>query len=316
MSDGFRVALFGSPAFGVPVLERLHAEHDVVLAVTQPDKPAGRGLKLRAPPVAERARELGLAVAQPRRLRGDETFAARLAALAPDVAVTAAYGKILPQTLLGVPRHGFLNAHASLLPAYRGAAPIQWALIRGETETGISVMQTEAGLDTGPVRHVLRTGIGPDETAPELFERLSRLAADAVSEALARLAAGRLPCEPQDDAAATLAPLLSREDGRIRWSDSARAGYDRWRGVLAWPGSWFPHAGNPVRVDELVPVPTPPAAAGAAPGTLLAAEEAGVTVACADGALRLVRVTPAGRRTMPARDWLAGSRVAEGDRLE
>lgn len=319
MRSRLRVALFSSPAFGLPLLARLADEHELVLVVTQPDRRAGRGMKLRAPAVAARARETGLPLAQPARLGKDEDapFAQRLQEADLDVAVTAAYGKILPAALLTIPRHGFLNAHASLLPAYRGAAPIQWALIHGERETGISVMQTEAGLDTGPVRHVVRTDIGPRETAPMLFERCAQLAADAVSEALALLAADRLPCVPQDHAAATAAPLLTREDGRIRWHESARAGYDRWRGVLAWPGSWFPHAGGAVRVDELTVLPRDPSQPPAtAPGTILAATPAGVDVACGDhDALRLLRVTPAGRRTMPAYDWIVGSDLREGGRL-
>lgn len=315
MSGGLRVALFGSPAFAVPVLDRLHAEHEVALVVTQPDKPAGRGMKLRSPAVAARARELDLPVAQPVRLRADAAFRERIGRLDLDVAVTAAYGKILPGALLDVPRHGFLNAHASLLPAYRGAAPIQWALIHGERETGISVMQTEAGLDTGPVRHVLRTPIGREETAPDLFERLSGLAAHAVSEALVLLRDGALPSVPQDDERASLAPLLDREDGRIRWHDTADEGYDRWRGVLAWPRSWFEADGESVRADRLLPVPMPEETLGSEPGTILALRDDGVDVACATGALRLLRVTPAGRRTMPARDWLLGSRLEAGDRL-
>ncbi|MDZ7800645.1 MAG: methionyl-tRNA formyltransferase [Trueperaceae bacterium] len=316
MTDRLRVALFGSPAFGVPVLERLHDEHEAALVVTRPDAPAGRGMRVRPCAVAARAAELGLPLFQPRRwVRNDEAVE-RLRALDLDVAITAAYGRILPEAVLGVPRHGFLNAHASLLPKLRGAAPVQWALIQGFDETGITVMQTEAGLDTGPIRHVVRTQIGPHETAPDLFTRLADLAADAVSEALRALAKGALPLVPQDDAEATHAPRLTKEDGRIRFADPAAAVYDRWRGVLAWPGSWFERAGERVRVDELArdAGDTAPAAGGGAePGTVLEVGEAEVRVACGRGAVRLLRVTPAGRRTMAAADWARGAHLGEGD---
>lgn len=315
MTRRFRVASFGSPAFGVPVLERLHDEHDVLLVVTRPDARAGRGMRRRPCAVAARATELGLPLVQPERLRKNPEFEATLRELDLDVAVTAAYGNILPPRLLEVPRHGFLNLHASILPALRGAAPIQWALIEGFEETGVTVMQTEAGLDTGPIRHVRRTEIGPDETAPDLFARLAELAAEAISQALALLAEGRLPLIPQDDAEATHAPLLRKEDGRIRFSDPARAVYDRWRGVLAWPGSWFVHEGARVRVDELAPDAGAAPRGDAAPGTIVRAGDGELVVGCGDGAIRIVRVTPEGRRTMPAADWARGARLQEGDRL-
>lgn len=313
MTSPLRVALFGSPPFALPTMERLHAEHDLVLAVAQPDKPAGRGMRARRPAVARRADELGVLVAQPARLRRDEAFRARFQGAALDVAVTAAYGKILPGDLLGVPRHGFLNAHASLLPALRGAAPIQWALIRGHTETGVTVMQTEPGLDTGPIRHAVRTEIDRDETAPELSDRLSRLAADAMSEALRLLAAGRLPSEPQDDDLATEAPLLTKEDGHLRWRDAARAVYDRWRGVVAWPGTRFAHGDERVRVDRLR-VAADDGRDGV-PGEVLAIGADAVRVACGAGAVELDEVTPPGRHPMAAAAWARGAGLQTGDRL-
>src|SRR5690625_4190448 len=235
-----KTVLFGSPAFAVPVLDRLHADFNVAAVVTQPAKPAGRGMRLRQPPLAVRAHELGLEVVQPARLKGNTEFAAWLADLEPDVAVTAAYGRILPAGLLGIPREGFLNVHASLLPRWRGAAPIQWALIAGDQETGISIMQTEEGLDTGPVRLRRPTPVGPHETAPELFSRLALLGAEAAAEALRLLALGELPSEPQDERHVTLAPPLKREDGRLDFSRPAQESYDRFRGVAAWPGTFFP----------------------------------------------------------------------------
>lgn len=312
MSRSFRLAFFGSPEYAVPSLERLAEEHEVVLAVAQPDAPAGRGMAMRVPAVAERARELGIPVAQPERVRRDEAFHARFASLAPDVAVTVAYGQILPKRLLEIPTHGFLNAHASLLPAWRGAAPIQWALVHGDEETGVTVMQTDPGLDTGPVRHVLRTPIAADETAPDLFDRLSLLSAEALSQALALLARGRLPSEPQDDAQASLAPLLRKEDGHVRWEDDATAVRDRWRGVAVWPGSRFRHDGRWLRADRIEPVALE---ADAPPGTVLSIEREGVVVACGRGAVRLTTVTRPGKPAMPAVDWAHGARLKVGDRL-
>ncbi len=313
MSVPLRVALFGSPAFALPLLDRLASEHELVLAVAQPDAPAGRGMRVRVPPVAARARELGVALAQPERLKRNAAFHERLGAAELDVAITAAYGKILPPSLLDLPRHGFLNAHASLLPELRGAAPIQWALIRGHRRTGVTVMQTDAGLDTGPIRHALATEIDADETAPELSDRLSRLAAEAISRALAALAEGRLPSRPQDDARATLAPLLRKEDGHVRWDDPARAAYDRWRGVLAWPGTRFALDGRRVRVDAMT-VADDEGTLGA-PGEVLAIEDEAVRVACGHGAVLLRRVTPPGRPAMPAAAWARGARLREGERL-
>ncbi len=308
-----RVAFFGSPAFGVPVLHRLHAEHEVVLVVTQPDAPAGRGMRVRVPPVASEARLLGLSLDQPARIRRDGDFAERLRAARPDVAVTAAYGQILPAALLSIPEHGFLNAHASLLPRLRGAAPIQWALILGHHETGVTVMETEAGMDTGPVRHVLRTAIEPTETAPELSERLSLLAAEAISEALTMLADDRLPRTPQDDAQATYAPLLTKEHGDVHWQDDASDVLNRWRGVRAWPGTRFRHDDRQVRVDlmELAAHEGRPGRAG----DVLNVDADGAVVACGVGAVRLRTVTPAGRASMPAADWARGAHLEEGERL-
>lgn len=314
MSGPFRLAFFGSPAYAVPSLERLADEHELVLVVAQPDAPAGRGMGMRAPPVAERAREWGVPLAQPARVRRDDAFLARFAEIAPDVAVTVAYGQILPEALLDVPRHGFLNAHASLLPAWRGAAPIQWALMHGDEETGVTIMQTDPGLDTGPVRHVLRTPIEEHETAPELFARLAELSAEALSQALDRLARGELPSLPQDDRRSSLAPLLRKEDGDVRWADDAADVRNRWRGVAAWPGSRFRHDDRWLRADRIDLVAAA-GDAGAAPGTVLAIDRDGVEVACGSGTVRLARVTPPGRRAMPAADWARGARLKVGDRL-
>jgi methionyl-tRNA formyltransferase len=270
-------------------------------------------MAVRPPPVAARAREAGLPLAQPARVGRDDAFLERFRALAPDVAVTVAYGQILPQRLLDVPRHGFLNAHASLLPAWRGAAPIQWALIHGDRVTGVTVMQTEAGLDSGPIRHVAPTGIAPHETARELFDRLAELSAEALSDALRALARGGLPSRPQDDAAATRAPRLRKEDGDVRWQEPAQRVVDRWRGVVVWPGSRFRQADRTVRAD-VVELARPEGRLGH-PGEVLTVGEVAIEVACGSGSVRLRRVTPPGKASMPAADWARGARLVEGDHL-
>ena len=307
-----RVALFGSPTFALPVLDTLLAHHEVVLVVAQPDKPAGRGNKLTPPPVAARARELGVRLEQPSRLKRNEGFFELVRSLELDVAVTAAYGKILPQTLLNIPKHGFLNVHASLLSKYRGAAPIQWALINGETQTGISIMQTEAGLDTGPVRLVRRLEINPDDTASELFGKLSTLGAEALTDALDKLERNELPSCPQNDAEATHAPLLSKDDGRIRWREPAAQLYNRYRGVFAWPGSFTAYSDKPLKVSRLSLVAGD---SSAQPGEVVSVLPEGVTVQSAAGALRLEIVQPAGKPKMPAYSWANGYGVKPGTRL-
>lgn len=305
-----RVALFGSPAFALPTLEALHNRREVVLVVTQPDKAAGRGLKTRSPATAVRAKELGVRLEQPTRLKGNETFHALLRELKIDVAVTAAYGKILPQSLLDIPRHGFLNVHASLLPKLRGAAPIQWALINGETETGVTIMQTEAGLDTGPIRLQKRLSIGPDDTASELFERLATLGAEALTEALERLEAGTLPCEPQNEGAATHAPLLIKEDGKVRWTDSAEAIYNRFRGVEAWPGTWTSWRDGTLKIHDLSPqIASHPHEAG----QILSIDADGVLVAAGKGAVWLRTVQPPGKSRMDAYAWANGYSIKKGN---
>ncbi len=319
-----RVAFFGSPAFALPSLEALLRRHDVVMVVSQPDKPAGRGMRLSPPPVAERARQLGLELWQPTRLRKDEEFLGRLGELDLDVGVTAAYGRILPPAVLEAPRQGVLNVHASLLPAYRGAAPIQWALIEGEDETGVTIMQTEEGLDTGPIRLQRRVAIEPGEDSTALAGRLSRLGAEALTEALDLLAEGTLPSTAQDEARATLAPLLTPQDGRVRWSDPAERVLARFRGVSAWPGTSFEHGGERVKVTAMTTAASDDAElrriAGddadawlaAAPGTVLQASDDGLTVRTGGGAVTLGSLRPPGGREMGASAWARGRGAAEG----
>ena len=309
-----RVALFGSPDFAVPVLQALNEQHEVVLVVTQPDKPVGRGLKLKAPPTAEEAQRLDLRLEQPPRLKKNEAFHELMRGLELDVAVTAAYGKILPSSLLAIPEHGFLNVHASLLPKYRGAAPIQWALINGERETGVSIMQTEAGLDTGAVRHVRKLQILPEDDALTLFDKLSELGVEAIIEALERLEQGTLPCHPQDDEQATLAPLLTKDDGRVRWDDTAEVINNRFRGVIAWPGSWTTYEDKTLKVHGLELSQNALEKQGN-PGEILNINSDGVTVATGENALRLTTVQPPNKAKMSAADWANGYHAKVGDTL-
>jgi len=302
-----RVVFFGSPAWAVPVLEALAERHDVVLAVTQPDKPAGRGLKLKESPVAARARELGIPVLKPKRLKKNPEFLEAFKALRPDVAVVAAYGKIIPPEVLAVPKHGFLNLHPSLLPKYRGAAPVNWALIEGETETGVSIMRLDEGMDTGPIYRQLRVPIRPEETAAELSERLRDLGIPLLLEVLEDLE-HETP-RPQEGEP-SYAPLLTKEDGRIRFEEPAEKILARHRGVQPWPGSWFWHRGKRVKVHALRPEP-----GEGAPGEVLAVGPEGVLVAAGEGAVRLMTVQPEGKRLMPAEAWARGYGVRPGGKL-
>jgi len=308
-----RVAFFGSPEFALPTLETLLRLHDVITVVTQPAKPAGRGLELRQPAAARVALAAGVPLAQPRRLR-DPGFIDSLRALELDVAVTAAYGRILPPALLAVPRHGVLNVHASLLPRWRGAAPIQRALIAGDEETGVTIMQTEEGLDTGPIRLQRRVAVAATDDAVTLAVTLAQLGAEVLTEALTLLAEGSLPLTPQDDSAATAAPPLTAEDGHIRWSDSARDVLNRHRGVAGWPGSSFEHDGTRVKVLSMA-AHEEAAAPGAAPGQVVGLGPGSVSVATGSGTVELLEVRPASRGAMSARAWANGRAVREGTTL-
>nr|WP_233493242.1 MULTISPECIES: methionyl-tRNA formyltransferase [unclassified Meiothermus] len=309
MSTSRRLAFFGSPAWAVPVLEALHDHHQVVLVVAQPDKPAGRGLSLTPPPVAQRARQLGLPVAQPHRLRNNAEFAQQIRALDLDVAVTAAYGKILPAELLELPRHGFLNLHPSDLPKYRGPAPVQWTLINGDPETAVCIVQTDPGMDTGPVVARWRTTVEPDEDAVRLANRLRDRGIQLLLEALRDLE--HLTPEPQP-LEGTHAPMLKKEDGRVRWTEAARAIYDRHRGVQPWPGSWFEHEGKRVKAISLRP--REGRASGVA-GTVLEVTPNSLIVTAGEGAVELLEVQPEGKRPMRAADWARGYGVKMGTHL-
>jgi methionyl-tRNA formyltransferase len=306
----FRAIFFGSPAFAVASLEALHAIAEVVGVVCQPDKPAGRGLALTAPAVKVRAAELGLSVVQPAKLKTGE-FAEWVRATHADVALVVAYGRILRRDVLDGPRLGCVNVHGSLLPRYRGAAPITWAVVQGEAETGVTLMKLDEGMDTGPTFARVATPIGEDETAGELGERLARIGAEAVREWLPRYVAGTCVLEPQDDAAATMAPMLEKDDGRIDWAKPARQVHDHVRGMSPWPGAFSVARDRPVKVRATRVVSGE--RRGARPGEVLIADKTRVLVACGEDTVELVTVQPEGKRAMRAAEWAMGRGVAEGD---
>jgi methionyl-tRNA formyltransferase len=317
-SSRFRALFFGSPAFAVPSLDALHAVADVVGVVCQPDKPAGRGLALSAPAVKVRAQELGIAVVQPTKLRTGE-FGQWVRDQRADVALVVAYGRILPADVLAGPRLGCVNVHASLLPRYRGAAPITWAVVRGERATGVSMMKLDEGMDTGPVFAAATTPIGDDETAGAVSERLARTGGEMTREWLPRYVAGDYVLAPQDDARATTAPILKKDDGRIDWGKSAGEIHDHVRGMNPWPGAFTTAHARSLKVHAtrvLRETGAPPAGATPAPpGVVVLADKTMLVVACGAGLVELESVQPEGKRAMRATEWLAGRGIHEGDRL-
>jgi methionyl-tRNA formyltransferase len=308
----FRALFFGSPTFAVPSLDALHALAEVVGVVCQPDKPAGRGLTLTPPAVKVRATELGLPVVQPTKLRTGE-FGAWVREQAVDVALVVAYGRILPKDVLDGPRLGCVNVHASLLPKYRGAAPITWAVVHGESESGVTLMKLDEGMDTGPTFARTATPVGPDETAGELSERLARIGADAVSRWLSAYVAGECHLEPQDAALATTAPMLEKDHGRIEWSKTARQVHNHVRGMSPWPGAFTSARGKTLKVRATRVVNG--TAEGAAPGQVVVADKSRVMVACGEACVELVTVQPEGKRAITGPEWVMGRGVAEGDVL-
>jgi methionyl-tRNA formyltransferase len=307
-----RTIFFGSPDFAVPCLEALHDISDVVLVISQPDRPAGRGLAMRPPSVKKRAFDLGLEVWQPTKVRTAE-FARGLQAFDADVAVVVAYGRILPRAVLDAPRRGCVNVHASLLPCWRGPAPIQWSIVHGDHETGVTLMQMDEGMDTGSILATASTPITRNEDAAMLGERLSKMGAKLLREELPRFVAGQLVPQPQDDRAATMAPLLTREHGRIDWNKSAGAVHNQVRGMNPWPGAHTVLGERRIKVHRAVASRLDPE--GATPGTVIALDLEGILVACAEGTLEIQELQESGRKRMDARDFASGRRVAVGDRF-
>ena len=306
-----RVAFMGSPEFAVPCLRAVAAAHDVVVVVSQPDKPAGRGGELRAPAVKVAAQELGLPIIQPKSARNGE-LAQALRDARVDVAIVVAYGKILPKDVLEAPPLGCINVHGSLLPKYRGAAPVQWAVIDGEAETGVSIMQLDEGMDTGPVWAERRVAIGPEETSGELLARLAPIGAAALIETLPAIASGTARPVAQDHARATHAKMLDKTDGAIDWAQPARAIAARIRGVDPWPGAYATLRGQPIKLFRAVV--TERTAEGAA-GTVVAIDREGVHVACIGGVVAIREVQAAGKKRMAAQAFASGRGIAVGDQL-
>lgn len=308
------IAFFGTPEFAVPSLRALLGEgFEVVAVVTQPDRPQGRShSELVATPIKTVAVDEGLPVLQPERPDAPD-FLDALRSYAPDLGVVVAYGHILKPDLLALPPYGMVNVHASLLPQLRGAAPIQHAILQGLTETGVSIMQMDEGMDTGPVLLRVPTPVTPDETAGELTVRLAELGALALVEALTLIASGSVSPEAQDHARANYAPKITHEVAHIRWTDSAEVIARLCRAMDPRPGAWSTIRGRDVKLFGPQPADTPPD--GTTPGQVVATDPA-LVIATGDGALQFLDVQPAGRTRMAAHAWIRGRGVEQGERLE
>lgn len=307
-----RTIFFGTPEIAVPALRALAETTDLLAVVCQPDRPAGRGLELTEPPVKTAALELDLPVHQPARVR-DGALQKWMEGYSPDVAVVMAYGRILPAGVLAVPRSGCINLHASLLPSLRGAAPIQWALIRGARETGISLMQMDTGMDTGPVFIERRVAIGPEEDAGSLARRLAELAADVVREELPRAVSGEVQAVPQDDTLATEAPPLVRDDARLDWSRPSHEIVNRVRGLSPRPGAFTTREGKTFKVLAARTGPGSPG--NEPPGTVVRADQGGLWITSGTTVIEVLRGQVEGKRAAPFADLVNGRVLRLGDRL-
>ncbi len=306
-----RAAFMGSPEFAVPSLHAVHRRCDLRLVVCQPDRPAGRGRKLTPPAVKQAALALGVPIDQPTKMK-DGRLAAELRALDLDVVVVVAFGRILPPDVLAIPRLGCINVHASRLPRWRGAAPIQRAVLAGDRSTAVALMQMDEGLDTGPVYRMVDTPIGPLETSGALFERLAVLGAEALDDLLAELP-HLPPPRPQPAEGITHAAMLDKDEGRVRWERGVTALVDHVRGMDPWPAAFVEQPGGPLRLFDARPSAHPKGEH--APGTVVAVDHEGVHVAALDGAVCIAEVQPAGKRRMPASAWAAGRRIGPGAAL-
>lgn len=306
-----RILFMGTPDFAVASLEALLAAgHDICGVFTQPDKPVGRHQnQFQAPPVKERALEQGIPVFQPTKLR-DGTALELIRQLGPELIVVAAYGRILPQEILDEPPMGCINVHSSLLPEYRGAAPINWAILNGDRETGVTIMHMAAGLDSGDIISQAVTPIGENETAPELTARLARLGGELLAGTVEQIRAGTASRTVQDETRVTLAPMLSKELSPMDFSRPARALHDQVRGLLPWPAAVTEVAGVRCKIFA-----SRAEAAQGKPGTVLEAGKQGILVACGQGALRILELQPDGKKAMPAAAFLQGHPLKVGSAL-
>ncbi len=310
-----KILFWGTPEFAVPSLRALAEEgHDIVGVVTRPDRPAGRGRELRASAVKAEALDQSLEVLEPESARRDD-FVDEIAGLGADLSVVVAYGQILPREVLDVPAAGSLNLHASLLPALRGAAPINWSIVRGDTVTGVTVMRMVEQMDAGPILFQTEEPIGPEETASDLSMRLSEVGAGALVEALVLLEGGVIEEREQDESRATYAPKVDRATARIDWAREAGAVSDFIRGMDAVPGGWSELEGNPVKLFR--PEAEPEVHQEARPGTIMEADrDKGLLVATAEGGVRIREVQPPGKQRMEAGAWILGRGATAGQRFE
>ena len=310
-----RIIFMGTPALAATVLEALLGEKsfNVIAAVTQPDQPKGRDLKLQPSAVKELALKHSLPVLQPERAR-EPQFIEHIRALAPDLIVVAAYGQILPQALLDVPRFGCLNVHTSLLPKYRGAAPIQWAILNGDSETGVTIMKMDAGLDTGGIVSEERTAIGEEDNAQTLHDRLAQVGGALLVRTIPDYISGKIEPRPQPVEGASYARKIQKEDGRLDWTQSARTLWNRVRGLTPWPGTFTvvqrKHGTVLLKILRAEPVE-----ASGPLGEILSAESAGVVVACGEGALRITELQREGGKRLAAAQFLAGFVLRAGEKL-
>jgi methionyl-tRNA formyltransferase len=307
-----KLVFCGTPAFAVPVLEAvIAAGHDVALVITQPDRAAGRGLETHIPPVKQTALAHNIPIIQPDKIKNNPELRAQLEAIRPDAILVVAYGRIIPQWMLDLPRFGNINLHGSLLPKYRGAAPIQWAIANGEQVTGVTTMLLEAGLDIGPMLLAKSVPIGEEETAEDLFVSLSNIGAELMVETLSGLEAGTITPIAQDHAQATLAPILKREDGFIDFTHTAKRIYNRWRGFQPWPGAHTLLRGKKLIVHRMKIAEGP----SILPGLLLV-DANRLFAGCAEStSLELIEVQMEGKKRMPASEFLRGYQLRTGERL-
>ncbi|MBS1798439.1 MAG: methionyl-tRNA formyltransferase [Acidobacteria bacterium] len=308
-----KLVFCGTPQFAVPTLDAvIAAGHQVALVLTQPDRPAGRDQKLQAPPVKQTALAHAIPVMQPEKIKNNAELRAELESIAPDAILVVAYGRIIPQWMLDLPRHGNINLHGSLLPKYRGAAPIQWAVANGEAITGVTTMRLDAGLDTGPMLLAQVVPVGEEETAADVYENLAEVGAPLMIETLRRLEAGELFPESQDHTLATHAPILTRDDGRIDFDRTAREIHNRWRGFQPWPGAFTSLRGKKLIVHRLHPVEHH---APLASGTIHL-HEGRLLVGCGSSSvIELDEVQLEGKRRMSVAELLRGFQINSGERL-
>jgi len=307
-----RLVYCGTPEFAVPTFEAvIAAGHEVALVVTQPDKPVGRRMEMQPPPVKLAAQAHGIPVVQPAKIRHNDEFRAQLEAVRPDVIVVVAYGRIIPKWMLGLPPLGNINLHGSLLPKYRGAAPIQWAIANGETRTGVTTMRIDEGLDSGPLLLAEVQWIAPEETSVDVFECLADVGAKLMVKTLYGLECGTLAAVEQNHAEATLAPILKREDGLIDFAQNAQQIYNRWRGFQPWPGAYTLLRGKKFIVHRMRPA----AGASGEPGELLV-DQGRMFAACGEAsAVELLEVQAEGKRRMSAAEFVRGFQVQPAERL-